>query len=68
MKKQYIRTVFLFFVFLFLFAFGGIRMLGRERSEVKTGTDNALVLLNEIEQLMPEEKDPAREQIIQDKT
>ncbi len=68
MKKQYIRTVFLFFVFLFLFAFGGIRMLGRERSEVKTGTDNALVLLNEIEQLMPEEKDPAREQIIQEKT
>ncbi len=68
MKKQYIRTVFLFLVFLFLFAFGGIRMLGKERREVKTGTDNALVLLNEIEQLMPEEKDPAREQIIQEKT
>lgn len=55
MKKQFV-AITLTFLALFLFSvFCGILFLEKEIKESKAGADNALVLLNEIEQLTTDE-------------
>lgn len=65
MKKQFVTLMISFLAMLLLCAFFGMRLLENEIRKSNTEADNALVLLNEIEQLTTDENgfQPASEEM-----
>lgn len=65
MKKQFVAITLAFLALFMLSVFCGMLFLKNEIKESKAGADNALVLLNEIEQLTTDENGihPASEEI-----